>query len=115
MKITKSQLRQIIKEEVNEVFAGYSSGGHPSSNVRGSSYGSRNAADREEEYEVLIGKKMGNKIRSRRVHVFATSRDDAKKKAQEENPRLRRNGSGSLGIWWLGRREPTKHPKHYLI
>ena len=39
MKITKSQLRQIIKEEVNEIFAGYSSGGHPSSNVRGSSYG----------------------------------------------------------------------------
>ena len=40
----------------------------------------------EEEYEVLIGKKMGNKILSRRVHVFATSRDDAKRKAKEENP-----------------------------
>ena len=39
MKITKTQLQKIIKEELNEMFAGYSSGGHPSSNVRGSSYG----------------------------------------------------------------------------
>jgi len=40
MKITKSQLQKIIKEELDEMFAGYSSGGHPSSSVRGSSYGS---------------------------------------------------------------------------
>ena len=39
MKITKSELQKIIKEEINEMFAGYSSGGHPSSNIRGSSYG----------------------------------------------------------------------------
>ena len=40
MKITKSQLKQIIKEEINEMFGGYTSGGHPSSNVRGSTWGS---------------------------------------------------------------------------
>jgi hypothetical protein len=89
MKITKSQLRQLIKEEVNEIFAGYTSGGHPSSNVRGSSYGSKKP---KEEYEVKIGKDVGrNTIESTRVHVMASSREEAKEKAKE-HPEFIRGG-----------------------
>tara|TARA_B100000131_G_C17976383_1_gene556681 strand:+ start:441 stop:872 length:432 start_codon:yes stop_codon:yes gene_type:complete len=40
MPISKNELRKMIQEALNEVFGGYSSGGHPSSNVRGSTWGS---------------------------------------------------------------------------
>ena len=53
MKITKSQLQKIIKEELNEMFAGYSSGGHPSSSVRGSSYGSGDRVEMEKLQTML--------------------------------------------------------------
>ena len=53
MKITKSQLQKIIKEELNEMFAGYSAGGHPSSNVRGSSYGSGDRVEMEKLQTML--------------------------------------------------------------
>ena len=53
MKITKSQLQKIIKEELSEMFAGYSSGGHPSSSVRGSSYGSGDRVEMEKLQTML--------------------------------------------------------------
>ena len=116
MKITKQQLRKIIKEEIGmfeedaiqEVFhkhfamaekeladMGITFGEMGSIDnyvkmsllsYQGSDQGNTEEAGSGEEYEVLIGKKVGNKIRSRRVHVFATSPDDAKEKAKEENP-----------------------------
>ena len=51
MKISKGKLRQIIREELNEyTFGGGSMGGHASSNVRGSGYGSGPTIFELEEY-----------------------------------------------------------------
>ena len=84
MKLTKAQLRKIIKEELNEMFAGYSSGGHPSSNVRGSSYGSQIP---KEEWEVWLGKDKGNnRIESIKGIVWARGRKDAERVAKKEYP-----------------------------
>jgi hypothetical protein len=62
MKITKSQLRKLIKEQIKAEAMTEEPDG--------------------EEYEVKIGKDAGRgRIQSTRVTVKATSRDDAKRKA----------------------------------
>lgn len=54
MKISKGKLRQIIREELNEyTFGGGSMGGHASSNVRGSTYGSKTSSERPDADEIM--------------------------------------------------------------
>lgn len=67
MRITKSQLRQIIKEEIQNL-------------------------TEEQEYEVKIGKDLGRGKRQKTsVFVMATSRDDALEKAKE-HPVFKKDG-----------------------
>ena len=90
MKITKSQLRKLIKEQIDErCEKGYKT--HEKRKTKkmfGKQY--RNCVKAEameeepdgEEYEGKIGKDAGRgRIQSTRITVRATSRDDAKRKA----------------------------------
>jgi len=74
----------MIQEALNEVSDGYSSGDHPSSNVRGSSDESQIPKER---WEVWLGKEKPNKrIESMKRIVWARGRENARIVAKEEYP-----------------------------
>ena len=86
MKITKGKLRQIIREELNEyTFGGGSMGGHASSNVRGSTYGSKTSSERPDADELMdvadaiikmTREQLGNRFEDLGTAVLAAHLDD---------------------------------------
>ena len=86
MKITKGKLRQIIREELNEMISGGGSmGGHASSNVRGSTYGSKTSSERRDADEIMVvadaiikmtRRQLGNRFEDLGTAVLAAHLDD---------------------------------------